>query len=141
MKSIRTAVYMSIALHFLRKTARKLLSGTSKYSFDGKVIRVPNSYSGPSTPIYVSVVRLAPLGPLPIVVCANYCIAAAVRDFLSVKIPDGHFCAGYPKAELPPKFQEFVKERRIVPLTGNINTLDNSTEIYETLTYVQFKEN
>ena len=141
MKSIRTAVYMSIALHFLRKTARKLLSATSKYSFDGNVIRVPNSYSGPSTPIYVSVFRPTPPGPLPILVCANYCIAAAVRGFISEKLPDVHVCTGYPKAELSPKFQEFLKERRIVPLTGNINTLDNYTEIYETLTYVQLKEN
>lgn len=132
---------MSIALHFLRKTARKLISDTAKYSFDGKVIRVPKSYSGPSTPIYVSVVRPTPPGPLPIVVCANYCIAAAVRDFLSVELPEGHFCAGYPKTELSPMFQEFLKKRRIFPLTGNINTLDNSTEIYETLAYVQLKEN
>lgn len=141
MKSIHTALYMSIALHFLRKTARKLLSDTAKYSFDGNVIRVPNSYSGPSTPIYVSVARPTPPGPLPIVVCANYCIAAAVRDFLSEKLPDGHFCAGYPKAELSPMFQDFVKKRRIFPLSGNISTLDNYTEIYETLASVQLKEN
>lgn len=132
---------MSIALHFLRKTARKLLGDTAKYSFDGNVIRVPKSYSGPSTPIYVSVVRPTPPGPLPIVVCANYCIAAAVRDFINEKLPDVHVCAGYPKAKLSPVFQEFLKERRIFPLTGNINTLDNSTEIYETLAYVQLKEN
>ncbi len=141
MKSIRTAVYMSIALHFLRKTARKLLSDTSKYSFDGNVIRVPNSYSGPSTPIYVSVVRLTPPGPLQIVVCANYCIAAAVRDFLNKKLPDVNFCAGYPKAKLSPSFQELIKERRIFPLSGNINTLDNYVEIYETLSSMQLKEN
>lgn len=141
MKSIRTSVYMSIALHFLRKTARTLLSDPSKYSFDGNVIRVPKSYSGPSTPIYVSVVRPTPPGPLPIVVCANYCIAAAVRDFLSEKLPDGHFCAGYPKAEFSPTFQEFLKERRIFQLSGNINTLGNYTEIYETLSFMQLKEN
>lgn len=141
MKSIRTAVYMSIALHFLRKTARKLLSDTSKYSFDGNVIRVPNSYSGPATPVYVSVVRPTPPGPLPIVVCANYCIATAVRSFINERLPDVPVCAGYPKAELSPTFQEYVKERRIYPLTGNINTLDNNTEIYETLAYVQLKEN
>lgn len=141
MKSIRTAVYMSIALHFLRKTARKLLSATSKYSFDGNVIRVPNSYSGPAKPIYVSVVRSTPPGPLPIVVCANYCIAAAVRSFINERLPDVPVCAGYPKAELSPTFQEFLKIRRIFPLTGNINTLDNNTKIYETLAYVQLKEN
>lgn len=140
MKSIRTAVYLSIALHFLRKTARKLYRVTPTY-IDGNVIRVPNSYSGPSTPIYVSVVRPTPPGPLPIVVCANYCIAAAVRDFLSVALPAGHFCAGYPKPELSPMFQDFVKKRRIFPLTGNISTLDNDTEIYETLASVQLKEN
>jgi hypothetical protein len=132
---------MSIALHFLRKTARKLLSDTSKYAFDGKVIRVPKSYSGPSMPIYVSVVRPTPPGPLPIVVCANYCIASAVRSFINGRLPDVPVCTGYPTAALPPKFQELVKERRVVPLTGNISTLDNSTEIYETLTYVQIKEN
>lgn len=140
MKSIRTAVYMSIALHFLRKTVRKLHRATPTYT-GGNVIRVPNSYSGPSTPIYLSVVRPTPPGPLPILVCANYCIAAAVRSFINEKLPDVPVCAGYPKAELPQKFQEFVKERRIVPLTDNINKLDNSTEIYETLTYVQLKEN
>ena len=140
MKSIRTAVYMSIALHFLRKTARNLLSDTPKYSFDGNVIRVPKSYSGPSTPVYVSVVRPTPPGPLPIFVCANYSIAAAVRDFLSEKFKDVHFCARYP-TEARPRLPEFLKKRRIFPLTGNINTLDNSTEIYETLAYVQLKEN
>lgn len=141
MKSIRTAVYMSIALHFLRKTARKLLSATSKYTFDGNVIRVPNSYSGPSTPVYVSVVRPTPPGPLPILVCANYDIAAAVRGFINEKLPNVQVCAGYPKAEPSPTFQEFLKERRIFLLTGNINALNNHTEIYETLAYVQIKEN
>lgn len=138
--TISHAIYLSLAIHFLRKTARKLLSGTSKYSFDGNVIRVPKSYSGPSTPTYVSVVRPTPPGPLPIVVCANYCIAAAVRDFLSEKLPYVPVSAGYPTATLSPTFQESVKERRIYPLTGNINTLDNHTEIHETLAYVQLKE-
>jgi hypothetical protein len=141
MKSIRAAVYMTIALHFLRKTASKLLSATPKYTFDGNVIHVPHSYSGPSKPMYVSVVRPTPPGPLPIVVCANYCIAAAVRAFINEKLPDVPVCTGYPKAEPSPKFQEFLKKQRIFPLTGNINALDNHNEIYETLAFVQLKEN
>jgi hypothetical protein len=140
MKSIRTAVYMSIALHFLRKTARKLCRATPTY-IDGNVIRVPKSYSGPFMPIYVSVVRPTPPGPLPILVCANYGIAAAVRCFINEKLPDVHICTGYPKAELPSKLREVIKERRIFPLTANINTLDNHTEIYETLAYMKLKEN
>lgn len=141
MKYFRMTIYLSIVIHFLRMTASKLLSDTAKYSFDGNVIRVPQSYSGPSTPMYVSVVRPTPPGPLPILVCANYCIAAAVRNFLREKFQEVGFCAGYPKAALSPKMQEFVKERRIFPLTSNINTLDNYTEIYETLASMQLKEN
>lgn len=142
MKSIRAAIYLSIALHFARKTARKLLRIKPKSAFDGKVLSVPQAYSGPVTPVYVSVFRLTPpAAPLPILACANYNLAATVRDFLEYKVPCLHVCAQYPKTPLPPAFADLVNERRIVPLTDSINTLDNHSEIYEALSFVQLKEN
>ena len=141
MKSLRAAIYLSIALHFARKTARKLLRVKPKSVFDGKLFRVPQAYSAPVTPVYVSVLRPTPPGPLPILVCANYTLAATVRDFLEYKVPGLSVCAPYPKTPLPPTFADLVNERRIVPLTDNINTLDNHSKIYEALSFVQLKEN
>lgn len=119
MKSVRIAIYASIVIHFLRATARKLCPAAKKTENVIFVRRTPGNPPGLHSMVYVCLVRPTPPGPIPIVACADYATASAVRDFLNSRLVHYTTCTQYPKyyeADLAAR----ALSRKAVPLPLNI---------------------
>ena len=119
MKSLRTAIYLSIAIHFLRSTARKLSPGHA-----GIPRRTPRG-----CPTYVEVLGPGPGEHRPIALCDSARTASALASALESMstLQDCGFVLN--DASVPPGVAAQLSRRPVFVMDGNLSGHTHSLEL------------
>ena len=139
MKSIRIAIYVLIAISFLRALSMKLCRPSTIKPSRECVIRRMKTAQPVLKPAYVRAVT--PTGTLPAVACIDIKTATDIRDFLNARLPHRKFTAVRVAINLPEHLKDRVIHDTAVPLCDNICSLENYMEIFDALAAIQVLEN
>ena len=127
MKSIRIAIYVSIAIHFLRKTCRKLVPHWHIHVDRSKPYYLVLSWitrDGPSRH-----------PPVKIAKCLDYAVARELQRILHPFESRGLACYPSPAPELLPDYGKLLHRHLAVPMVANMEKLGYPTGdyVYENL--------